>query len=77
MKYYRTMICDMTTVSNSVWYDGFRAFLHGKPDTDNPYAVQTPPYYQWANGWHESRKDWIEHKSESSNPHRPENQPEV
>jgi hypothetical protein len=76
MKYYRTMICDMTTVSNSVWYDGFRAFLHGKPDTDNPHGFQTPPYYQWANGWHESRKAWIEHKSESSNPHRPENRPE-
>lgn len=73
MKYYRTMICDMTQVSNSVWYEGYRGFLHGKPHTDNPHAHQTPSYFQWANGWNTARNDWIEHKAESDNPHRPEN----
>jgi ribosome modulation factor len=69
----RSYIFDMTQVTESDWYNGYRAFLHGAPDTDNPFAKMTPGYFQWHNGWHTARQDFIEQGAKSGNPHRPEN----
>jgi len=73
MFYRQVHLHEVTTVSNSVWYDGYRAFLHGKTPDENPFANQTPGYYSWHNGWHCARMDFIEHKAKSTNPARPEN----
>lgn len=66
-------ILELTKVTDSVWYNGYRAFLHGKPHTDNPHGEMTPSYFQWANGWNEARNDFIEQRARNSNPARPEN----
>jgi hypothetical protein len=69
----KSHIFNMTQVTDSVWYNGYRAFLRGEPDTDNPHGKMSPSYFQWANGWNTARQDFIEHRSENANPSRPEN----
>ena len=65
-------ILELTQVTDSIWYDGYRAFVLGT-NPDCPYPLNTPAYFQWNNGYQEARNDYIEQWARNTNPHRPEN----
>jgi ribosome modulation factor len=70
--YRKLHLFEITNIMNSVWYEGYRAFLRGEP-SDAPFKHQTPDYYSWNNGWHSARQDFIEQRARDTNEQRPEN----